>query len=164
MDLRLKGGTIARFEEKYIPVPESGCWLWTACTNKDGYGAFRFNDRNNLAHRASYEIQTGPIPEGAHVLHKCDNPSCVNPDHLFLGSHQDNMDDMKNKGRSARGQSINAGHKNPSARLTRADVLAIISRYKSGEAKQVELAYEYGVNPEHISNICRGKAWRGVGI
>lgn len=82
-----------RFEEKFLVSP--GCWNWIACTNPKGYGQFT----QLRAHRVSYELYVGPIPEGLSVLHKCDNRRCVNPDHLFVGTQDDNMKDMKRKGR-----------------------------------------------------------------
>jgi len=87
-----------RFEEKFIPVPESGCWLWTAGLNKSGYGLFYLNWAMT-AHRASYALYKGEIPDGLYVLHKCDVKCCVNPDHLFIGTHSDNMKDYADKRR-----------------------------------------------------------------
>lgn len=93
--------TLERFSEKYIPVTESGCWLWTGATNCDrGYGYFLFRGKPMLAHRASWMMIHGDIPLGLNVLHRCDVPSCVNPDHLFLGTLSDNMQDCSRKGRT----------------------------------------------------------------
>ncbi len=80
----------------------SGCWLWTGATFASGYGQTRRNYRERRAHRASWEVHRGPIPEGMCVLHKCDVKLCVNPDHLFLGTHAENMADMSRKGRVSR--------------------------------------------------------------
>ena len=94
-----------RFWEK---VDRSGgpdaCWPWTASTCGGGYGQFRLAGRPQLAHRVAYEQLVGPIPNGRHVLHRCDTPLCVNPAHLFLGTHTDNMADMTIKGRQSRGE------------------------------------------------------------
>lgn len=76
------------------------CLLWTGRKSKDGYGKINRKGKTLSAHRYSWTLVNGPIPEGLFVLHKCDVPTCINPDHLFLGTHQDNMDDMKNKGRA----------------------------------------------------------------
>ncbi len=89
---------IARLEEKYT-VAENGCWEWTACTNKAGYGRIIFRGKAWLAHRLSFQTFIGPIINGLHVCHHCDNPPCVNPKHLFLGTDSDNMHDMVSKGR-----------------------------------------------------------------
>lgn len=91
---------LSRFEEKFIPVPEAGCWIWTAATNSMGYGRMVFNGPARLAHRISYQLYRGPIPDGMCVCHKCDTPLCVNPDHLFLGTFSDNARDMVRKFRS----------------------------------------------------------------
>lgn len=76
------------------------CWLWVGALFKSGYGKFSRGDRKIRAHRASYELYVGKIPRGMQVLHRCDNPPCVNPDHLFIGTHMDNMLDMESKGRA----------------------------------------------------------------
>lgn len=88
-----------RFWAKTIPEPNTGCWLWMGSTWGGGYGQVRINRRTRFAHRVAWEVSNGPIPNGLFVLHRCDNPPCVNPAHLFLGTHQDNMDDMMRKGR-----------------------------------------------------------------
>ena len=81
-----------------VPIPECGCWLWTGSIAGTGYGDFRMG-RHYLAHRAAYEAFVGPIPKGMHVLHKCDVRSCVNPNHLFVGTNQENIIDSVRKGR-----------------------------------------------------------------
>lgn len=87
--------------ERYIPVPESGCWLWTGDTSQYGYGKFRIGAHAyGCAHRFFYEQLVGPIPDGLCVLHKCDTRLCVNPGHLFLGTKKDNWDDSVRKGRA----------------------------------------------------------------
>lgn len=92
-----------RHEDKWVAVPESGCWLWTGAINKNtGYGVIWVNNKRQRAHRASWEIHRGKIPDGLWVLHKCDVKSCVNPAHLFLGTPQDNVADMIAKGRQNR--------------------------------------------------------------
>jgi hypothetical protein len=93
-----------RFKEKYLINNETGCWDWQNATNNIGYGMFRW-DRHTmrLAHRASYEIHVGSIPKGLCVCHKCDNPKCVNPEHLWLGTKRQSYDDMMSKGRHVPG-------------------------------------------------------------
>ena len=143
-----------RFEEKYIPVTESGCWIWTAST-KNGYGYIRLKGKNERAHRVSYELYVGPIPKGKGyhgtcVLHKCDVRSCVNPDHLFLGTNADNIADKEEKGRGARGET------NGQSILLNDDVIAI---RKSTETQRI-LAAKYKVSRESISSIKTGRTWR----
>lgn len=88
----------ARFWSKVEMIPESSCWHWTGAKNGKGYGVM--HGRTRLAHRFSYELHNGPIPEGMLICHSCDSPLCVNKDHLFLGSHKDNTQDMVKKGRA----------------------------------------------------------------
>lgn len=78
---------------------QGGCWLWTGCTYNHGYGSFLWDGRMQAASRVSWQMHNGPIPAGQHVLHRCDIPLCVNPGHLFLGTHEQNMADMRRKGR-----------------------------------------------------------------
>ncbi len=91
------------FEHKYLAEPNSGCWIWTSGWDKAGYGHSTGNVR---AHRLSWEIHVGDVPSGMLVCHKCDTPCCVNPNHLFLGTPQDNMSDKVSKGRQASGEQI----------------------------------------------------------
>ena len=143
-----------RFCSKVAQEPNSGCWLWTACVNAQGYGMFRWQDRMMRAHRVSWELHVGPIPEGLHVLHTCDTPPCVNPGHLYLGSHTDNMRDCMDRGRVARGERNGRG----GAKLTERSVLAIRRRLAAG-ATQRSLAAEYGVSQPTISFIKTGDHW-----
>ena len=89
-----------RFNKKYVINEDTDCWEWQNATNNIGYGMFRWTSgKMRTAHRASYEIYKGPIPEGMIVCHTCDNPKCVNPEHLWVGTRKDNYDDMVSKGR-----------------------------------------------------------------
>jgi len=128
------------------------CWEWTAKRKENGYGDFapgtRSSDRHVYAHRYSYELHYGPIPDGHQVCHRCDNPPCVRPDHLFLGTHRDNMDDMIAKGRQAH------------ALLTpkqAADVRIEHARGPRGIGSA--LARRYGVSKHVISRIATGKTY-----
>lgn len=87
-----------------IPEPNSGCWIWTGGKFGNGYGAVSLDGRHMPAHRASYMVNVGPIPEGLWVLHRCDNPPCINPAHLWVGTHSDNAKDCYAKGRGARNE------------------------------------------------------------
>jgi hypothetical protein len=88
-----------RFDSKWTPEPYSGCWLWTKGCHSCGYGVFSVNCRNDYAHRVSWKIYRGKIPAGMCVLHHCDIPGCVNPNHLFIGTNRDNMLDKTKKHR-----------------------------------------------------------------
>jgi len=88
-----------RFEDKYIPEPMSGCWIWTARVSPAGYGQASYKRKSTFAHRLAWTLFRGPIPEGLCVLHKCDNPPCVNPEHLFIGTQIENIRDCVAKGR-----------------------------------------------------------------
>ena len=129
-----------------------GCWLWTACKLRSGYGQFCLNEKMLKAHRVSWEMAFGTIPPGLLVLHKCDVPACVRPDHLFLGTQQENMDDCKRKGRTTRGRPLRAV-------LTKDDVLDVREAFRSGRFKQTELAKLFFVAPCSINDILKGRTW-----
>jgi hypothetical protein len=132
------------------------CWNWTGCKHEKGYGLFSVKNRNRRAHRVSYEMHCGKIPDGMQVLHDCDNPSCVRPDHLFLGTNADNMADKCAKGREAHvGQK---GSANARAKLTEDQVLAI--RAASGRHRQIALSF--GISRRSISDIKAGRRWTHV--
>lgn len=143
---------LERFWAK-VKRDEPGCWVWTASKFWDGYGKFRLGATMVKAHRISFEIHNGQIPDGLHVLHKCDNPACVNPEHLFSGSHAENMADKEAK---ARGVSFR-GSKHGRAKLTEADVAVI--RAARGVTQQ-QLADQFGVSNQLISRIKSGGIWR----
>ena len=142
-----------RFDAKHAPEPDKGCWLWNAARCSGGYGTIKHHGKVVTAHRVAYEVYRGPIPDGMHVCHKCDNRICVNPDHLFLGTHADNMADMSKKNRQARGAD------NGSAKLTEIDVRAIRAE---NSKSQSELGKDYGVSQSYISKIKRRESWKHV--
>lgn len=137
-----------RFWAKVERGPE--CWLWRGFLDKNGYGKFN----KEWAHRVAYKLGNGPITDGLLVLHRCDNPPCVNPAHLFLGTYLDNSLDIKRKGRG------NIGAKHGLAKLTDEAVTEIRRRYADEKATQSELAAEFGVVRTCISLIVTGRAWR----
>jgi len=93
-----------RFNKKYVINEDTDCWEWTHALNNIGYGMFRWaTNKMRTAHRVSYELHKGPIPNGLFVCHTCDNPKCVNPEHLWVGTRKDNFDDMVSKGRFVQG-------------------------------------------------------------
>lgn len=129
-----------------------GCWLWRAGTNR-GYGIAWVGGRIKKAHRVSWEEVNGPIPPGMFVCHRCDNPPCVRPSHLFLGTNADNMRDMSEKGRGYLRSPITAH-----------DAIDIVSLYAFG-ATQLELARSYGITQSAVSLIVHGKNWsRATGV
>ena len=142
------------FKSKLRLDVETGCHEWTGGKIKTGYGRLRWKERNHLTHRVAFTLAKGEIPEGLYVLHRCDNPSCCNPDHLFLGDQFQNMADMISKGR----QHNRLGSKNSCAKLTEDDVREI-RRLKADGVKQVRLAERFGVSTVAISLIVLRKKW-----
>ncbi len=135
------------------------CWVWTAAKTK-GYGKFGFRDRTVSTHRFSWVLHRGNIPDNLCVLHKCDNRSCINPKHLFLGTKSDNNEDMTSKGRRRWAFGENAGR----AKLTNEQVLEIRQIYKwhSRQYGSRQLAKLYGVSPATIYNITAKKLWKHI--
>lgn len=133
------------------------CWVWLGGRDWKGYGRIRVGGPTVGTHRLSWEIHHGPIPRGLWVLHHCDNPPCLRPDHLFLGTQADNTADMVSKGRQ-RGA---VGTANRHARLTPQQVADIRRRYVRGSSTSgtTALAVEYGVSDVMIGKIVRGTAW-----
>lgn len=123
------------------------CWVFSGAKSHRGYGLFRYTKLMS-AHRVSYLLHKGEIPEGMFVLHKCDNRACVNPDHLFLGTHQDNMDDMNAKDRA----------NNPHKKLSAESVAEIRGLLAAG-AMQKSIAKQYGINQSSVSWIKTGRSW-----
>jgi len=140
-----------RFWSKVDKSRPGGCWAWTASCNRRGYGQFRVAGTLKAAHRVLWEQMHGPIPDGMIVCHHCDNPGCVNPDHLFLGTHADNMADKVAKGR----QSRQLGESHPRAKLTDADVRAI----RSAAGTVSEIAKKFGISRSNVSTIRLRQTW-----
>jgi hypothetical protein len=143
-------------------VPIAGCWIWMGPCQKNGYGYLnhhisRRNNKHIRAHRASWLVHRGEIPDGLHVLHKCDVPQCVNPDHLFLGTRKDNMMDCSRKGRTSRKGF--PGLENPKAKLSVDDVREILRLYRHEKMRQVDIASRFNVVQTAISKIVCGLHW-----
>ncbi len=154
---------VERFEERYIPEPMSGCWLWVDCVGSHGYGQFSFSPpgkrRENLAHRASWVMFNGDIGD-KRVLHKCDVKLCVNPSHLFLGTGKENTWDCINKGRAKNWPLFKSGEKNPISKLCVSDVKEIREMRSLFKLSQTQLANIFGVSPSTVSLVLSRKIWR----
>lgn len=150
-----RGNPVGRF---WSHVDQSGeCWKWTGMTVV-GYGTLRVNARPTKAHRFSWELHNGPIPDGLFVCHHCDNPACVRPSHLFLGTHSDNMRDMRAKGRA--GHSVlGLGPDNMNTKLTPDQVRTIRRELREGTSTPAEQCRRYGVEFGTIRAIRRGVTW-----
>lgn len=152
-----------RFAAKVPNLDSTECWPWAGYRTRGGYGAIHVGSRSNgtralvYAHRLAYGFATGPIPAGMCVLHTCDNPPCVNPAHLRLGTKADNTADMVAKGRHR--YVPHRGEDHPQARLTAPTVRAIRASYAAGGRTLQSLADEYGISLTHSSAIVRRKVW-----
>ena len=148
--------TEERFWQKVNKKSEEECWEWLGSTHHQwGYGGFNIDGKYMAAHRYSWIFHNGEISKDKIICHHCDNPSCVNPLHLFMGTNQDNSDDMYNKNR----QAIVIGEKNPKAKLLEADVLKIRWMFKSGKYSKVALGKMFGVTPGSIAHIVKRRQW-----
>lgn len=153
-NVRIVGDHVARFNASYQVNPESGCWEWTAWIHPKGYGVLPMggNGKKIRAHRFSWELKHGPIPEGLFALHRCDNRKCVNPEHLFLGDDGDNVRDMVSKGRhgSRKGRT--------NRKITEAMAMNIRVMYARGGHSMTKIAEIYGVDQNTISGIVNGRS------
>lgn len=156
------------FSKIEIPA-ESECWLWTGGMDKDGYGQTHYCGKNVRTHRVAWLLRNGVIPDAMVVMHTCDTPACINPDHLKLGTNQENTEDkmQKKRHRVASGDdhylrknpSQRAGDKCPSSKLNESAVRAILQKLANG-MKQREIASELGVSRTAISAIATGRNWK----
>lgn len=143
-------------EERFWAKVEKGdgCWEWHSCLDTDGYGLFWLDRTFKRAHRISYILKVGTIPLGLLVCHHCDNPRCVRPDHLFLGTEKDNALDAVKKQRNS------AGERSGSARLTYDDVRTLRNSYDPSKRNGTELAHIYNITKANVSSIIHNKTWK----
>ena len=137
-----------RLIRKAAPDFSTGCWNWKASFHRDGYGFFRFEGKMQLAHRVSYKLFKGPIPEKMYICHTCDNPACINPSHLFLGTQKDNMDDMKRKGRR------------PKRTSARNKEVFFFKHRESGEVfegNSYDFRMKYELSQQHVCGLIKGR-------
>jgi hypothetical protein len=145
---------IERFWHNVSELPLiDGCWEWIGRKSYKGYGRMKINDKHIQAHRFSYELHKGNIPDGLCVCHHCDNPACVNPNHLFLGTNADNNRDRDLKGRKA------LGERNGKSKLTEKDVLTIKSMLGEGISAS-EIARRLNASGSSVSAIKYGRSWK----
>lgn len=168
-----KGSTIPLTIRLWDRVDKSGdCWLWQGRLARGGYGSLTIAKRTVMAHRLAWELANEQaIPEGMLICHRCDNPRCVRPEHLFLGTPSDNMKDMVAKGRARMGdrhpshqypERVVRGERHGRTQLTDATVLAIRARYASGNASHSILALEFGVPKPTVARILQRKNWTHI--
>lgn len=146
----IEGANAARFASKIRPTPT--CWEWMGARFSTGYGAFKVGRQMRKAHRVMWTLEHGEIPPGSLVLHTCDNRGCVRPEHLYLGSHGENMRDRNERGRSARGE------RDGLAKLTTSAVVAL----RAPGAPVLDLAARFGVAEATAYQARRGRTWRHV--
>jgi hypothetical protein len=153
---------LERFDQFLPPIlNEKTCWNWQGARNNAGYGRISASGSPRLAHRVAWEAHNAePIPDGMLVCHTCDNPSCVNPAHLFLGTVAENSADMVAKGRQFRPD--NRGERAPLARLTPEQVVTIRQLYALGDCTQGYIADRFGVTQANIHSIVTRRTWRHI--
>jgi hypothetical protein len=157
----MSGTALQRIMEYSMPEPNSGCWLWLRFCDARGYGRIHYKGQAALAHRVAYECIRGAIPPKLHLCHKCDNPGCVNPDHMFVGTPADNVADMLRKGRESRApRPYHQGRGNPNAKITEDVVRAILL----SPLKQREAAAAFGVAPSWVQRVRKREVWKHVEV
>lgn len=149
-----------------------GCWFWLRTTDRDGYGVLTIGGRQRRAAQVAWElVNDSPFPTGMQACHHCDTPGCVRPDHIFVGTNQDNTRDSTEKGRRATGdrngkrthpESVIRGEQHGRAKLTENEVIAIRSRYAQGDIGHRRLAADYGLSPAGLRFILIRRTWRHI--
>lgn len=154
--MKLSKSDIRRFWSKVVRT--EGCWIFTGSLTHNGYGRLSANGHTYRAHRVAYEVSVGAVPDGMCICHKCDNRICVRPDHLFLGTDIDNIQDRNQKGRQCKG----SGHH--STKLSEEDVIYIRTVYKPHHPKcgASALARMYGVTHHAVLCVISGRSWSHV--
>lgn len=141
----------------FINMNSNGCWDWIGAKNKKGYGCLSYKNKTTIAHRLSYLLFIGEIPKDLHVLHRCDNPKCINPNHLFLGTDLDNSNDKISKGRFV----CSYGKDNGNSKLTDEQVVDIKIKIKKG-LSFASISRTYEVSETTIAYIAKNKSWRHI--
>ena len=149
-----------RFWEKVDIRGRDDCWEWIAGKSSDGYGTFTLNGKTEGAHRVSWTIENVKIPKGLLVCHHCDNRACVNPEHLFVGTDKDNIQDALRKGRMKFPRK--SGEENGLSKLTEEQVLSIREEYKLGNITLGELARKHNVSHVAIWHVIKRKTWKHI--
>ncbi len=139
-------------------VTDAGCWEWQGGRHTNGYGGLMIRGKSRKVHRLAYEEWVGPIPDDLVIRHRCDNPPCINPEHLMVGTDRDNARDKVERGRQTR----NYGERNGLTTLTTAEVFEIRQEYSRGVLTQAMLGEAYGVSRATIGNIVGGKTWTQI--
>ena len=164
--------SIEKFYNKISPEPNTGCWLWEGNLNEHGYGFAPTNELKMIsAHRFSYAIHKGKIPKGKCVLHACDKPICVKPDHLFIGTQQDNIRDKVRKNRQAKGlthgsvthpEIVRKGSNHHKSKVDEETVLKIRKEHDGKHGIGVYLSNKYGLSQSQICCIVKRRGWKHV--
>jgi len=149
-----------RLRRKTVVSESSSCWEWQAARTRSGYGIFSVRGKLTYVHRFSYELHIGPIPVGYHVCHRCDNPSCCNPDHLFLGTDRENLSDMRDKGRGSDPPKFQ-GDTHPNAKLSPDDVRTIRARVELGDNTN-DIAVDFGISRSNVYAVARRETWQHI--
>ena len=152
--------TIESFWNNIERIPFSGCWIWTGGDGKLGYGRYTLEGKRYAAHRLAYELATGKKPLDKFVCHICDVPACVNPAHLFLGTQQDNLADMRTKGREIN-PPLKRGEAHYIGKLSDEKVRAIRARRANGELVK-NIAVDYDITPGLVSHVATRRKWKHV--